>query len=98
VRGSGADKMYLYLIAKMPHQFSEQRINIKFCAKLGKNASDTCAVVSDYGGEIVKKSSVFEWYKQLKAGRKNVEGDGRSGHPQYCRTNESVEKVWNLVH
>jgi hypothetical protein len=46
----------------------------------------------------MKKSSVFKWYKQLKAGRKNVEDDGRSGRPQYCRTIESVEKVWNLVH
>jgi hypothetical protein len=45
VRGSGADKMYLYLIAKMPDQISEKRINIKFCVKLGKNASDTCALI-----------------------------------------------------
>jgi hypothetical protein len=29
----------------MNYQFLEQQINIKFCAKLGKNASDTCAML-----------------------------------------------------
>jgi hypothetical protein len=35
--------------------------------KLGKNASDTCAVLSEaYGGEATKKSSVSEhkWFKE----------------------------------
>jgi hypothetical protein len=44
----------------MSDRFLEQRINIKFCVKLGKNASDTCALLTEaYGGEVVKKSSVF---------------------------------------
>jgi hypothetical protein len=35
--------------------------------KLGKNASDTCAVLTEaYGGEDMKKSSVFEWHKWFK--------------------------------
>jgi hypothetical protein len=35
--------------------------NIEFCVKLGKNATDTCAVLSKaYGVEATKKSSVFE--------------------------------------
>jgi hypothetical protein len=67
--------------------------------KLGKNASDTCALVSeDYGGEAMKKSSVFKWHKQFKAGYKNMEDDDRNGHPQYHTTEESAEKVWDLVH
>jgi hypothetical protein len=36
--------------------------------------------------------------KQFKADHKNVEDDERRGRPQYCRTNEDVEEVWNLVH
>jgi hypothetical protein len=36
----------------MNDQFLEQQINIKLCVKLGKNASDTCAVLSeDYVGD-----------------------------------------------
>jgi hypothetical protein len=35
--------------------------------KLGKNASDTCAVLFEaYGGETVRKSAVFEWHKWSK--------------------------------
>jgi hypothetical protein len=39
----------------MSDRFLEQRIDIKFYVKVGKNASDTCAMLSDaYGGEAVK--------------------------------------------
>jgi len=50
-----------------------------------------------YGGEAVKKSGVFEWHKQFKEDCENVE-DERSGRPRCRRTDENVEKVWNLVH
>jgi hypothetical protein len=44
--------------------------------KLGNNARDTCAVLTeDYGGDTVKQSSVFEWHKQFKEGHKNMEDD-----------------------
>jgi hypothetical protein len=44
----------------MSDQFLEQQINIKFCVKLGKNASDICAVLPKaYRGEGMKKSRVF---------------------------------------
>jgi hypothetical protein len=43
----------------MSDQFLEQQINIKFCVKLGTNASDTCAVLSEaYVGETMR-SQVF---------------------------------------
>jgi hypothetical protein len=35
-------------------------MNVKFCVKLKNNASDTCVMFSEvYGGEALKKSSVF---------------------------------------
>jgi hypothetical protein len=35
--------------------------------KFGKNASDTCAILSKaYGAEAMKKSSVSEWNKWFK--------------------------------
>jgi hypothetical protein len=52
--------MFLCIIAKMNNQTLKQQINIKFCVKLGENASDTCAMLSKaYGGETTKKSSVL---------------------------------------
>jgi len=39
----------------------QKRLNIKFCIKLGKKASHTCAVLSGaYGGEVTKNPSVLE--------------------------------------
>jgi hypothetical protein len=50
-------------------------------------------------GEKPRESQVFfEWYKGSKSVAENVEDDGRSGRPRSHRTDENVEKVWNLVH
>jgi hypothetical protein len=39
----------------------EQSINIKFCVKIGKSASETLAILTlAYGEYTMKKSSVFE--------------------------------------
>jgi hypothetical protein len=61
--------VFLCLIVKISDWFLDQQFNNKFCVKLGKNASDICTVLSRvYGGEIMKESSIFEWYKQFKGG------------------------------
>jgi hypothetical protein len=58
--------VFLHLV-RMSNQFLEQRTSIKFCVKLVKNASDTCTLLSEaYGGEVMRKSSVFVWHKQFK--------------------------------
>jgi hypothetical protein len=52
--------VFLGLVVKTCDRFLEQRMHIKFCVKLKKNASDTCAVLSEaYGGEGMKTPSVF---------------------------------------
>jgi hypothetical protein len=52
----GMTCVFLRLVTKMSDRFLEQRINIKFCMKLGKNASDTCAMLSKaYGREAMEK-------------------------------------------
>jgi hypothetical protein len=43
-------------VVELSHWFLQPQINIKFWVKLGKNTSDTCAVLSKaYGGEAMKK-------------------------------------------
>jgi hypothetical protein len=45
----------------MSDKFLKQQINIKCCVKLGKNASDTCTMLSEaYGQVVMKKASVSE--------------------------------------
>ena len=60
----------------------EQRINVKFCVKIGKSASETLALLTVACGEYdVKKSSVFEWHRRFKEGQ-DVLNDPRSGQPK----------------
>jgi hypothetical protein len=83
----------------MSDQFFEQQINIMFCEKLRKKASDTWAVLSEtYGREAMKSLSVLQWHKWFKEGLENMEDNDGCGHPKYHRTDEHVEKVWNMVY
>jgi len=51
----------------MSDQFLEQWNDINFYVKLGKNTSDTFAMLSEaYAGEARRKSHVFEWHKWFK--------------------------------
>ena len=72
----------------------EQWINIKFCVKIGKSASETLALLTvAYGEYAMKKSSVFEWYRQFKEGREDVQDDPRSRQPKTQRTDANVDRV-----
>ena len=60
----------------------EQRINIKFCVKIGKSVSETLALLTvAYDEYTMKKLSVFEWHRRFKEGREDVQDDPRSGQP-----------------
>ena len=77
----------------------EQRINIKFCVKIGKSVRETLALSTvTYGEYAVKKSSVFEWHRRFKEGREDVQDDPRSGQPKKQRTDANVDRVGKLVH
>ncbi|GBN18544.1 hypothetical protein AVEN_162306-1 [Araneus ventricosus] len=54
----------------------EQRVNVKFCFKLGKTATETHEMsMKVYGVEAVSKKCVFEWFKRFRDGK---EDDKRS--------------------
>jgi hypothetical protein len=62
--------VFLRLVAKRGDRFLEQRIKITFCEKLGKNATDTCAMLSEaYGGIAMKKSRVLSGINSSKRAR-----------------------------
>jgi hypothetical protein len=74
----------------MSDRLLEQRINIKFCAKLDKSASETLQMLTGaYGADAMKNSSVFEWHKRFKEGPKDVKDDERTGRPKTHRTHEN---------
>ena len=76
----------------------EQRINIKFCVKIGKSASEMLALLTvAYGEYAMKKSSVFEWHRWFKEGREDVQNNPRSGQPKTPRTDANVDRVQTLA-
>jgi len=76
----------------------DQRINIKCCVKIGKSASETSALLTvAYGEYAKKKSSVFEWHRQFKEGREDVQDDPRSGQPKTQRIDANVDRIRTLV-
>jgi hypothetical protein len=49
----------------MRDRLLKQHINIKFCVKLGKSASESLQMLTEaYGADAMKTSSVFEWHKR----------------------------------
>ena len=77
----------------------EQRINIKFCVRLGKTATETLKMLCNvYGDSSMSRTRFFEWRKQFVEGREDVEDDSKSGRPCTSTTDTNIEKVRQLVH
>ncbi|GBO02755.1 Putative uncharacterized protein FLJ37770 [Araneus ventricosus] len=76
----------------------EQRVNFKFCFKLGKTATETHRMlVTVYGVEAVSKKCVFEWFKGFRDGKEDLEDEPRSGRPPTSATPDNIEGVrWML--
>ena len=54
----------------------EGRYAIKFCFKLGKNATETCGILQNaFGASYNNRASVFEWHKRFKESRESVRDD-----------------------
>jgi len=56
------------------------------------------ALRGSWGGEAMKNSGVFEWYKRFREGSEKVEDDKRSDRARSHRTDENIEKLWNPMH
>ncbi|GBL72054.1 Putative uncharacterized protein FLJ37770 [Araneus ventricosus] len=76
----------------------EQRVNIKFCFKSGKTATETHEIlVKVYGVDAVSKKYVFEWFKRFRDGKEDVEDEPRSGRPPISKTPENIERVRRML-
>jgi len=76
----------------------EQRVNVKFCVKLGKSATETYDLLKKvYGDECLSRTQVFERFKRFKEGREVVEDDQRPGRPSTSKADANIEKVGEIV-
>ena len=76
----------------------EQRINIKFLVKLGKNGSESPQMLQQIQGEdVLKERTVFKWVQRFWEGLEDPKDDARSGRPTTSSGNENIDRVHSLV-
>ena len=69
----------------------EERYAIKFCFKLGKNATETYGTIQGaFQPSCMYRASVFEWHKRFKKGTESVRDDERCGTGKKVNTPELI--------
>ena len=69
----------------------EERYAIKFCFKLGKNATETYGMLQTaFRPSCMNQASVFEWHKRFKESRESVRNDERCGRSKEVNTPEFI--------
>ena len=69
----------------------DERYAIKFCFKLGKNATETYGILQTaFRPSCMDRASVFEWYKRFMKGRESVRDDERCGRSKEVNTPELI--------
>ena len=76
----------------------EERYAIKFCFKLGKNATETYGMPQTaFGASCMNQTSVFEWHKRFKEGRESGRDDERCGRNKDVNTPELITQIKNFM-
>ena len=72
----------------------EERYAIKFCFKLGKNATETYGMLqTTFPPSCMNWASVFEWHKRFKEGTESVRDDERCGRSKEVNTPELIGQM-----
>ena len=76
----------------------EEPYSIKFCFKLGKNATEMYGMLQTaFGASCMNRASVFEWHKRFKEGRESMRDDERCGRSKEVRTPELIGQIKNFM-
>ncbi|UYV80288.1 hypothetical protein LAZ67_18002305 [Cordylochernes scorpioides] len=76
----------------------EQRYALKFCVRLGKNATETFQILQKaFKDDCISRSQSGKWHKAFKEGREEVADEPRSGRPTTARTDENVDRVLEVL-
>ena len=78
-------------ISKMQSDTLEEWYAIKFCFKLGKNATETYGMLQTaFRSSCINQASVFKWHKRFKEGTESVRDDERCGTSKEVNTPELI--------
>ena len=85
-------------ISKMQSDTLEERYAIKFCFKLGKNATEMYGMLQTaFGASCMNQASIFEWHKRFKEGGESVRDDERCGRSKEVNTPELIGQIKNFM-
>ena len=71
---------------------------IKFCFKLGKNATETYGMLQTaFGASCMNWASVFGWHKRFREDRESVRDDEKCGRSKEVRTPELIGQIKNFM-
>ena len=69
----------------------EERCAIKFCFKLGKNATETYGILqTTFGTSCMYQASVFEQHRRFKEVRESMRDDERCGRSKEVNTPQLI--------
>ncbi|GFV58288.1 hypothetical protein TNCV_1272501 [Trichonephila clavipes] len=69
-------------------------MNIKFCVRLGKSATETYEKLKHvYVSGTLSRIQAIERLRRFKKGRESAKDDGSSRRLQAFRTTENIEKI-----
>ena len=78
-------------ISKMQSNTLEERYAIKFCFKLGKNATETYGMLQTaFWPSCMNQASVSEWHKRFKEGRESLRDDERCERSKEVNTPQLI--------
>ena len=76
----------------------EEQYAIKFCFKLGKNATKTYGMLQTaFRPSCMNQTSFFEWHKRFKEGGESMRDDERCGRSKEVRTPELIGQIKNFM-
>lgn len=76
----------------------EQRVCIKFCARLGNNETEALGMVQQaFGEESMSCARLFDWRARFRAGQTSVDDDKHTGRPFSCAMPKIIAQVQQLV-
>ena len=76
----------------------EQRFNIKFLVKLGKNVPGIHHILQQVCGEYaLKRRTVLKWVQHFQEGRENPKHDAKSARLSTSSGNGNIDRVRSLV-
>ena len=72
----------------------EEQYAIKFCFKLGKNATEMYRMLQTaFQPSCMNQASVFEWHKRFKEGKESVRDDERCGRSKEVNIPELIGQI-----